>query len=309
MTEATPPQEPAASEPSTRRGFLGRLDPGWATVIAAVIAITGTVLTLLFQAAGGSNPQLPPQTTPQSSQPSPSQSASDAAGATASGPATPTGEPTAQPTFTVVSTLAPNLRGQVISAGESLRSLSTALPLLVRDEFDNNDYLWALGTTDYADGVSCTTTMTSGHLHISVVSGRGPAYCYNGVERSVESFTLVTELGIPAQRNADVGVLFGAGDEERLVVINPQSQTLAVYQGASVLVAPTFVDDINPNGPNRIQLVVVESSLVVFIGDSLALLGSNVPPSEPGPARLYIKLNEGNQQITLQTDLMELRGH
>ena len=93
-------------------------------------------------------------------------------------------------------------------------------------------------------------------------------------------FTLVTELGIPAQRNADVGVLFGAGDEERLVVINPQSQTLAVYQGASVLVAPTFVDDINPNGPNRIQLVVLESSLV-FIGDSLALLGSSVPPSEP----------------------------
>ena len=92
-------------------------------------------------------------------------------------------------------------------------------------------------------------------------------------------------------------------------MINPQSQTLAVYQGASVLVAPTFVDDINPNGPNGIQLVVVESSLVVFVGDSLALLGSNVPPSEPGPARLYIKLSEGNQEITLQTDLMELRGH
>ena len=60
------------------------------------------------------------------------------------------------------------------------------------------------------------------------------------------------------------------------MVINPQSQTLAVYQGASVLVAPTFVDDINPNGPNRIQLVRALRAIVhenATVEEALAIVG------------------------------------
>ena len=308
MSEPTPPQESAPSAPENRRGFLGRLDPGWATVIAAAIAIVGTVLTMLFQSADRTGPQQPPPTVSHSaSQTSASQSPSQTVNSSPSASTVASDLP-GQPTFSVISTLAPHIRDQVVSAGESLRSLSLALPLLVRDEFDNNDYGWALGATDYADGISCTTTMTSGSLQIKVVSGRGPAYCYNGVPRNVTQFTLVADLGIPAQRDSEVGVMFGAVGEEVLVAIRPLSQTIAVSSGSSTLLASTFVEDSNPSAPNRVQLVVIEDSLVVFIGDKLVLLGSDMPDAGAGPPRLYVRLNEANQQLTLQSDRMELRG-
>lgn len=303
MSEPTPPQDSAPSAPQDRRSFLGRLDPGWATVIAATIAIVGTVLTMVFQSAGRTSPQQAPPTASHSASQSPTQTGSASPDSSTEASGLP-----GQPTFSVTSTLAPHLRDQVVSAGESLRSLSLALPLLVRDEFDNNDYGWGLGATDYADGISCTTTMESGLLQISVASGRGSAYCYNGVARNVTQFTLVTDLGIPAQRDSDVGVMFGAVGQEVLVTIRPQSQTIAVSGGPSTLLLPTFVDDINPGAPNRVQLVVIEDSLAVFIEDKLVLLGSNLPDAGAGPARLYVRLNEANQQLTLQSDRMELRG-
>ena len=303
MTESAPPPDP--TPPTTpKRGPLGGLDPGWATVIAAVITIAGTVVTLFFQAGGGAAPAPTAPQTPV------------AATATnlPSGPQTtqPTSQPTApasgQPTFTVVSALAAHLREPTVQAGDSVRTLSLQLPLLVRDEFETNDYGWALGTTDFADGISCTTTMASASLQVTVSSGRGPAYCYNGAPRNVRNFALVTELGIPAQRGADVGVLYGGTGQQVLVTINPQSQTLAVTTATSTLLPATFVDDIHPSGPNRVQLVVIESSVALFLADKLVLLSSNMPDPGTGPVCLYVRLNEANQRITLQSDRLELRG-
>ena len=295
MTESSTPKEP-------RRQILG-IDPGMATLIAAVLALVGTVLTLLVQMPRGSG-QTP---TPGSSIEGVVTTPTAIVPALPSGESTPTGSP-ANPTFSVVSALAPEARATAVVAGRALRDLSLQLPLVVRDEFDNNDYGWSTGTTDYADGVSCTTTLTSGALELTVVSGRTFAYCFNGLQRTVSDFAFDTELSIPGQRGAEVGVLWGAAEKRMSVITNPLSRTVAVYHGDSLLLAPTIVDEIDASGSNRVHLLVLGNNVALYLNDTLSITGSDLPDPGEGPLSLWARLNEPNQQITLSTGRLELRG-
>ena len=106
MTESSTPKEP-------RRQILG-IDPGMATLIAAVLALVGTVLTLLVQMPRGSGQ------TPTPGSPTEGVVTTPTAIVTTlpSGESTPTGSP-ANPTFSVVSALAPEARATAVVAGRA----------------------------------------------------------------------------------------------------------------------------------------------------------------------------------------------
>ena len=284
------------------------MDPGWAAIIAAVIAIAGSVLVIYLQRApagpagagggsGGGN-----QTSSTSSTSSGSSTSS-------------TGSPTA-PTVSLVSQLPESQRQIVRTAAQSLVDGAKGLPLSMKDSFDGNDYAWPLGDTTYAGGVTCSLSLADGQYHMSMTSVDGPAFCQSGPPRSIQSFILSLDMSLSSGRNADLFLYYRSDATVQnyyYVSVSPQTQTLAlgaVVAGvASPIVPATFVPEIKVTGINTPSVIVLGTSQAVFVnGQLVALITDESRLPAAGQILLVMRLNEAHAEEQLIVDNLDLRG-
>jgi hypothetical protein len=283
------------------------MDPGWATVLAALMAIVGSVLVIYLQRApagpagadGGSGTGPGGQTSSTSS----------------GSPTSSTGSPKA-PTVSVVSQLPENQRQIVRTAAQSLVDGAKGLPLSMKDPFDGNDYGWPSGDTTYAGGVTCSLSIADGRYLMSMTSVDGPAFCRSGPPRSIQSFVLSLDLSLSPGRNADLFVYYRSDPTSQnsyYLSLSPQTQTLAVgalVAGASSPIVPaTFVPEIKVTGVNTPSVIVLGTSQAIFVnGQLVALITEESRLPAAGQVVLVMRLNEAHVQGQLTVDNVDLRG-
>jgi hypothetical protein len=309
---AAPPRKPK---------LPASIDQGWATVIAGLLAFVGIVISLWFQGSGAVT-----------SPPAPSSAGAITATATqmvstAPPTHTPTVEvlPTSSPTVAasggptpqpqIASHLAPDRKAVMQRASESLLEIAQTMPLLVRDDFDNNDYSWPVGKYVYPGGIECTIAIDAGVFDISVQSGDGPAFCYAGLGNVATNFIVAADQQVLHNRNATAYLYYRmSADAQNFYYVSyiPQTQQLSI--GVSKdgqhypIIESTYVEEIQPGETNRIAVLVIADTHAVYMNNNLIAIFTDDRLAQ-GQTRFTIELHEARQQETLRIDQYELRGN
>lgn len=282
-----------------------RIDPGVATVIAAILALVGTVITVALMRP--TSPDAGPGTVVTTS------TAVTTSTTVTSGPATPTPSPTVQ----VVSTSPQQQKDIVQKAAKSVLEAANRLPLLVDGGFDaRNAPLWPVGSQTFAGGITCTQAIKNGRWELSLTSRDGGAYCYSGVSHTASDLAVTVGTSLSSAANADVSLYFRASPDLRnyyQVGFNPLTQQfweVVVVDGKqSTLIAPTFAPELRKNGPNVLSVVVVGSSQTLYANDKVvALVSGESRITAPGKTAIQLQLHEANRSATLEVNRFELHG-
>jgi len=295
---------------------LGRLDPGWATLVAAALALIGTLVTVLYQR--GSSDDTKAKTvavestvgTTSGATTSPSTTPETTAASTST---TSTSVLPAAPTVSLLSTLPADQREAVNAVSVQLLAAANKLPLIVHDEFANNDYAWPQSSETF-DGVKCSWTLAAGSFDTAINSANGPGFCRQGLSKIASDFVLTVEEHLRDESNSEIGLLFRVTDfGHYAVVYNPQTQTMWISvvgpDGESQILAPTFVGEINRSGSNQLTLLALGPSMLVSVNGALVVLISNETRfTAAGTILIREQLNEPNEDEVLSLTRFELRG-
>jgi len=314
-------------KPQQKTKFPRSLDPGWATFLAALLALIGTIIIVLY---------------PRVNQPAPA-STPTPIGTQSSQPGTPTITPTYTPTQppTMTATPAPSLTPESspterviqpttqlfggLSASESaaiqpvfetLMQAAKTLPLVIRDGFDTHDYGWDEFKDTFEKGIQCELALRDSQYHVIVTSTTtsGGAWCLSDIPRSANDFYLAFDANLSHQRIAEVLFYYRYRDENNFyyLILTPQTQTitLGVRQNGkdSLILQNLYIPAILKDEPNRITMLTLGDTQALSINDSGVALLSNAPAFETGQIRLGLRLNEADQIEELQVDNFELRG-
>ncbi|MFZ1490604.1 MAG: hypothetical protein WAS51_11730, partial [Ilumatobacteraceae bacterium] len=222
-----------------------RLDPGWATLVAAALALVGTVVTVVFRgdsdnvgtpAAGlgavatettaGTTGAEPTTTSPSTSNPT---NTSSAEATTTTTTATTTTAPLA-PVVQVVSQLIPDERDLALAAADAILVLARRMPLIVDDDFADNDYAWPQGTQTFNGGIECSWTLVPGAYQGSVTAPTPSSWCSNGLDKVAFDFLLTADLALRDSVDSEMALLFRYEDFQNhyALRINPGLQLMRV---------------------------------------------------------------------------------
>jgi hypothetical protein len=215
----------------------------------------------------------------------------------------------------VLSALHSDQREVVESAGAQILAVADQLPLIVNDEFANNDYAWPQASQTYDGGIQCSWTVVEAAYETSIHTANGGAWCRNGLSKVASDFVLTVEEQLRDASNSEIGLLFRVADDQRHYALNysPQTQSMRLSfvgpDGEAQILPPTYVAEINRSGSNKITLLALGSSMSVYVNESLAVLISNETRLvSAGRILVHLQLNEPNEDELLSLTRFELRG-
>jgi hypothetical protein len=313
----------------TRR-LTGRLDPGWATLVAAALALTGTIVTVAFRSSGGGDSATEKivvattgaervanssgaNTAPAPSSTSTAPTTSSTVEPSTSAPTTTS--PPVAPIVQVVSALNPEQRKSVDSASTAILALGDQLPLIVNDQFANNDYAWPVRSRTYDGGIQCTWAVDGGAYSTLIHTADGGAWCSDGLSKVAKDFVLTVEAQLRDASNTDIGLLFRVSDDQSYYALSysPQTQTLGLSffsaEGESPIIPATYVAQIKRVDSNKVTVMALGSSMALYVNDSLvAMISNETRLLTAGRILVRIQLNEPNEDEMLSLTRFELRG-
>ncbi len=329
----------AKGEARRKVSFPRAIDPGWASVITALIALVGTLGVVLLSNGGQQANNPPPSTmaaeaagapsatptgeptatTPASPTPAPSATPTlaptERPSETPAPPATATAEPAPQPTVHLLSVLPPAQLEAFQSAAAGVLTAAETLSLIMRDGFDSRDYAWPEFDETFAGGIQCRAAITDSlfGLRVQTTATSGPGWCAPFVPRTAHHFYLSLETQLLHDRNSDILLYYGWTDDYNFsyVMLQPQTQRLwlGVWEdGAeSNHIAGTYIPAIDKTETNKLSLIVMGDQQVLYINDRLIAMIANTVSVE-GSLRLGVRLNEADEAEELQIDEFVLRG-
>ncbi len=191
-----------------------------------------------------------------------------------------------------------------------------ALPLVIKDSFDTNDYAWPVGDETYQQGVKCSRRLGDGVYRMTVTSTEGGAYCLAGTQKSAQSFVISLQTAVDGGHNCDVFLQYRVSTDSTsyyALSLSPQTQSVSISAStagqASVVVPATFSADVHKDGKNKVTLIVLGDTQSVYLNDQLTLLVTGeTRVAAPGRLQLLLRLNEANLSETLTVDDVEMRG-
>jgi len=201
----------------------------------------------------------------------------------------------------------------VQAASKAIFQAAQALPVIVKDDFANNDYRWPIGEHIYDGGIRCTTAMGGNTFQINVFSAAGPAHCFAGLEKTASDFSLSAALTLSRDVTADVEIRYRAADNRNFYSLkyNPRTQTLSssvTVKGQSRwIVEPTYVTDISKTDTNSINLLVIGKSHVIYFNDKLSVIFEDTSLGL-GQVWFAITVQEAHQHGTLSVGHLLIRG-
>jgi hypothetical protein len=288
----------------------------------ALVGLAGTVIVAIFGYMNTRTTVLTPihitqtaeaRQAPNQAPPTSTLSITETAAPTQGMTPSPMVEGTALPTPQIVSQLPQAQKAIVQKAAEALLQASQALPLIVRDDFDNNDYGWPESKNIYTGGIECNVAITEGVYKINIHTTNGPAFCFAGNQKVASDFILIVEQQLVNKSNANLFIYYRYTDDANFydIVYNPQTQTFSagvtkdgIYHS---LIDGIYVEEINTNAINKISLLTLGNSHVIYINDKLITIFTD-DQLKTGQLRFYIYLLEANKEDSLLLDHFELRG-
>lgn len=337
------PEQGTNDKSGKRPSLPGKIDPGWATVIASALALIGTLAALWFRQPQPATP--PPtntaavaivQSVPATIEPLPSPTEP---------PPTPTDSPTptdppptatrkpppptstlppptavatiAPATVTMILDVPPDQRATTQTTAKGLLDLSRTLPLIIRDPFDVNDYGWMEFDETYDTGVKCAAEIRDGAYYVSVTSpttARSPVWCMPTGPRRTGNFYLSFDARLARNQRADVMLYYRYVDESNFyyLMFNPQTQLLSmgVEQdgGYRVIIDRAFVPEIKPAGANTVAILALGDQHAIYVNETLFALVEHESGIDAGAIRIGLQVYGAEQAEELAIDNVELRG-
>ena len=213
----------------------------------------------------------------------------------------------------LLSALPADQRDAVNAVSVQLLAATNKLPLIVHDEFANNDYAWPQSSETF-DDVECSWTLAAGTYDTAIHSANGPGFCRQGLSKVASDFVLTVEEHLRDESNSEIGLLFRVTDFGHYeVVYNPQTQTMWLSvvgpDGESQILPPTFVAEINRSGSNQLTLLALGPSMLVSVNGTLVVSISNESRmTSAGTILIREQLNEPNEDEVLLLTRFDLRG-
>jgi hypothetical protein len=215
----------------------------------------------------------------------------------------------------VLSGLPADQRESINAVMAPLIAAANLLPLIVHDEFANNDYGWPQGEQTYTGGIQCSWTIGQGAYDMAVHSVNGPAFCRSGLSKVASDFVLSVDMHLRDEKNSDIGLLFRFIDDHNHyeVVYIPQTQMMSLSfvgpDGESPILPPTYVAEINPSGSNQTTVLALGDSILVSVNGTLVVAISNETRiTSPGKILIREQLNEPNADEMITLTRFDLRG-
>lgn len=315
------------------------LDPGWATVLAAGLALIGTLGAVILgrSAIGSPSPTATLEPTSAVSQAKASDTPAPAAteALPTLPPATPTlipptptpeATPTASSTVTVepkpVATISllENLSPAEVESVEfvwrAARDLASKLPLIIRDSFDVNDYDWPEWEEIGTKGVACEVAVRDSGFSSSVqtTTNSGPGHCLSYAPRGVgANFILTFDATLTHNRNAKILYYYRYIDDSNFcyLLLNPQTQLLTVgivEDGINTPFFERYTPKINKTGANKITTLMLGNAQTILINDDAIGTITYLSDIVSGNVMLGLELHEADETEELVIDNFEIRG-
>jgi hypothetical protein len=310
------------NEPKRKISVPKTLDPGWATVLAGIIALLGTIAILIFSRINeqGTNPGITEVVAKELHTETPTLEITVEPSSTQEPEPTAILSPTLvlnEPVVQILSGLTTVQQQALQATVDGLLGLAQLLPLVVRDGFDTNDYAWPEFRETYEKGVQCDVAINEGKYNILVVSTEtsGGAWCMTSNHKISSDFYLSVDTQLTQNRNTDILLNYRYQDENNyyFLILNQQTQklTIGILENGEVsyLVQSVFFSSINKSDMNNLKLLALGGSHALFINEALALLISNEDRFKSGFIAVGVRLNEADQDEGLVIDNYELRGN
>lgn len=326
MNSESDPNSPEI--PKRKSIFPGKLDQGWATLLAGLLALIGT-LAVVFYPRGEkpvaatmptltmtlSSP-LPTATDVPTLTPSPTHLPSPTF--TSSPSPTPALSPTqfvVQPTAQLVGQLSPFQAKELQVVGSAAIEMAQVLNLEMKDGFDTNDYGWDESKDFYDQGVQCESALRDSLFHLAVTSTTlsGDGTCYAYAPKTADYFYLSFDAAMNHHRNADILLLFNYTDNENYYRLSfkPQTQKVALWVKINGefhrIFSDLYVPEINKNGANHITFIALPTEQILSINNTIVADVRNLPQLSGRFILLGVYLDEADQVEELLVDNFELR--
>mgnify|MGYP001204852283 FL=1 len=316
------------------------LDPGWATVLAAGVALIGTLAVLIFGRSGPDSPSPtatieptsavsqviasdtpaatktePPPTPPPATPPEVPQTST--LEATDTPTPTETVEPDPVPSITLLDGLSPAQKESILGIWDGVKETAFSASLIMRDTFDVNDYDWDEWSEIGMQGVSCDVSVRDSGFRtvVQTTIDSGPGhYCLSFAPRGVgTNFVLSFDATLAHDRNAEILFYYRYIDDLNFyyIILNPQTQMLTVgvlRNGVNVPFLERYTPEINKTGTNAITFLGLDKGHNLYINDDFIVSITYPVDTLAGNVMLGLKLNESNETEELIIDNLELRG-
>jgi len=288
------------------------------TIIVAIITTIGAIAGAYFSFRGNIAPaELSLHTTQTAEAKAPTLAPQQATSTPSLVDETPTSTVISaiQPTIQIVNGLSPAQDQALQLAASSILQVAKQLPLIVRDNFDANDYGWSESQEIFEQGIECNKSLKESKYSIFLKStSQVGAYCIPFIPKKVNNFYLSLDTQLVQSTNTDILLYYRYIDESNFnyLIMNPQTQTisLGVRQAGrdNLYVQSVYLSSILKDKANKLTLLVLTGSQTIYINDQLEILVSNENILNEGQLRLGIRLNEANQTQEFLIDNYELRG-
>lgn len=319
---------------TTRRkpgGSRRSIDPGVAAIAAAAVAaLAGVTVAIIDRDGGKVGPEpstvttaLPPSSTTEASTTTALTVATTAPPTTATpSTETPSTEtrstavPTTTPIVQIVSSMGEREREIIRAVATELRDAAGRLPLVVNDDFTENEYGWPTGEEVFSGGSSCIRSVGDGLQSITIQTAAGAAFCRSGLDKRLSSFTLRLDVKFDRAAPSFGSVWYRSNDDVTSyysLTFQPVTRSLGlnvVVGGVPApILAPTYVDNLLPTGTNRIDLVVLGTSHLVYVNDELAVMVTEESRiTDEGSVNVAVQLDEPEAALTMFVSRFEVHG-
>jgi hypothetical protein len=176
---------------------------------------------------------------------------------------------TPAPLVTVLSGLPLDQRAAIDAVAAPLTAEANLLPLIVHDEFANNEYGRMQNQQTFAGGDQCSWVIGQGTYDMAVHSVNGGAYCKSGLLKTAANFILTVDLHLRDEKDSDIGLLFRFLDDQHHyeLVYHPRTQAMSLSfvgsDGATPIFPLTYIAEIHPSGSNHMTVLALGNSILV----------------------------------------------
>ncbi len=300
---------------AARSRKIPKVDPGLATVTASALALIGTIVTVSLRSGGGDSSTPAGNANTISATAAPANSTTGTGDDPAGDPGGSTAEPTAEPTVSMIEQLSGAERSAAETVMVELLDLSNRLPLMVEDDFTDNDYQWPLGANDSAGaGTTCAWALAGGYrtdLHSGATPG---AWCSAGLAKTAQDFVVTMDAALQGTSDSEVGLLFRVdGGSHYSLRYRPLTQTISLThvdaEGPTPILRSTAATAIQRTGSNRLTLVVNGATIAAFVNEQPVLLVENEARiAGAGAVQILLQLNEPDTDESVVVTRYEMRG-
>lgn len=214
---------------------------------------------------------------------------------------------------TLVGSLPAKQRDAIAAGYAAALDLANQLPLMIRDEFDTQDYGWAEAPRAEYETNYCEFLIEESAYHILIETKNASGSCWTGVPRSAGNFLFTADLSASNRRDLTADILFRFQDWDNYYVLSLDSTHQQFFIGQYLdgklndLADWTSEKLINKTGVNQVSIIGAGNQITLYINQNV-VAGFTDPTAQSGSIVIRTNLNETKASYDLVVDNVILRG-